>query len=443
MRGRKKPNRPVRALLLAAVLLLLSFSGCSPINISPESLMNPPLATEDQADIIELLRKDCGGEDPIMRYPRSGEYRSAVILKDFTGGEGGAIALYQTPDGTGTTVAFMTKRSGSWKIVSTFANVASQVDRVCFGDLNGDGIAETVIGWGSLQNQTGSVSVFEYRGSKVTEYQPDANAGEMALVDLDEDGKEELFLVTLASADGGKAVASLYSLRAEGSLSKMASMEMNQSIVRYTSLQLGRIQEDTRALVVDGTCADGTSITQVIGWNQQDQILSALLSDLQVMETSRGSQLSCVAADVNGDGLIEIPTARLLPGVNEEALSCISYLVSWNQLDPEKHALTTVMNTVVNSDSGYLFSYPDMWKGKVTCKKDGDSMVFLLAGEETEIMRISQFSLGRWGTAASEGYEELAEQNSVVYAVKRAPYKGILQMELEDISQAFQLIEVQ
>ena len=101
------------------------------------------------------------------------------------------------------------------------------------------------------------------------------------------------------------------------------------------------------------------------------------------------------------------------------------------------------MNTVVNSDSGYLFSYPDMWKGKVTCKKDGDSMVFLLAGEETEIMRISQFSLGRWGTAASEGYEELAEQNSVVYAVKRAPYKGILQMELEDISQAFQLIEVQ
>lgn len=445
MTSRKK--RSIGRAGLWAVLWLTLFlcTGCSSINLNPEGLMSPPLATEDQSQIMALIQKDSGTNNVIMRYPRSGDYRSAVIFKDFTGdSQEDAIALYQTSEGTGTTIAFLTKRSGSWKITSSFVNVASQVDRVCFGDLNGDGVNETVVGWGSLQNQTGSVSVFEYRNGKITEHQPDVNAGEMVLVDMNDDGKSELFLVTLAGTDSSsKAVASLYELRNESSLVKEASMEINQSVVRYDSIQVGRVNEETRAVIVDGTCADGNSITQVIGWDQKDGLLTALLSDAQVAATSRGAQLQCSARDINQDGLIEIPTASLLPGVNEEALSCVSYLVSWNRLEQQESTLSVVVNTVVNSDAGYAFSYPDMWENKVTCKKDGDSMVFLLADGETEIMRIDMFASSRWNTTASEGYEELAEQNSVIYAVKKGDYQGELQMNLEDIRQAFMLLDGQ
>lgn len=444
MKAREKRKKGRAGFLAILWLAFFLCTGCSSVNLNPESLMSPPLVTEDQSQIMELIQKDSGTNGAIMRYPRSGDYRSAVIFKDFTGdSQEDAVALYQTSEGTGTTIAFLTKRSGSWKITSTFVNVASQVDRVCFGDLNGDGVNETVVGWGSLQNQTGSVSVFEYRNGKITEHQPDVNAGEMVLVDMNDDGKSELFLVTLAGTDGSKAVASLYELRSESSLVKEASMEINQSVVRYDSIQVGRINEDTRAVIVDGTCADGNSITQVIGWNKKDSILKALLSDTQVAATSRGAQLQCNARDINQDGLIEIPTASLLPGVNEEALSCVSYLVSWNRLDKEESTLSVVVNTVVNSDAGYAFSYPDMWENKVTCKKDGDSMVFLLVDGETEVMRINMFAVSRWNTTASKGYEELAEQNSVVYAVKKGDYQGELQMNNEDIRQAFMLLDAQ
>ena len=70
-------------------------------------------------------------------------------------------------------------------------------------------------------------------------------------------------------------------------------------------------------------------------------------------------------------------------------------------------------------------------------------MVFLLVDGETEIMRIDMFASSRWNTTASEGYEELAEQNSVIYAVKKGDYQGELQINLEDIRQAFMLLDGQ
>lgn len=71
-------------------------------------------------------------------------------------------------------------------------------------------------------------------------------------------------------------------------------MEINQSVVRYDSIQVGRVNEETRAVIVDGTCADGNSITQVIGWDQKDGLLTALLSDAQVAATSEGHSCSAV-----------------------------------------------------------------------------------------------------------------------------------------------------
>ena len=53
------------------------------------------------------------------------------------------------------------------------------------------------------------------------------------------------------------------------------------------------------------------------------------------------------------------------------------------------------------------------------------------------------FAASRWNTTASKGYEELAEQNSVVYAVKKGDYQGELQMNNEDIRQAFMLLDAQ
>ena len=83
-----------------------------------------------------------------------------------------------------------------WKTVFTARNPATQVDRVCFGDLNGDGRSDVLIGWGSTSGVTGrtaQVCAYLYDDAgDITEYTL-GSYGEMTVTDFDDDGVDELF----------------------------------------------------------------------------------------------------------------------------------------------------------------------------------------------------------------------------------------------------------
>ena len=79
-------------LLMACIILL---SGCSVIGLDSKALMSPPREDGDRGSIHSLLINTAGGEIT-FRYPRKGDYRSAIVTKDFTGDQqDDAIALYE------------------------------------------------------------------------------------------------------------------------------------------------------------------------------------------------------------------------------------------------------------------------------------------------------------------------------------------------------------
>ena len=60
-------------------------------------------------------------------------------------GQEDAIAFYQKKgDSAGINVMFIHKQEDSWKAIGDFNNPASTVDKICFGDVNGDGHDEAV-----------------------------------------------------------------------------------------------------------------------------------------------------------------------------------------------------------------------------------------------------------------------------------------------------------
>ncbi len=194
------------ALLLACLVML---SGCSVIGLDSKALMSPPREDGDRGSIHSLLIDTVGGEIT-FRYPRKGEYRSAIVTKDFTGDrQEDAIALYEASDNSGgTIISFMTKKNGEWTVIRSFANTAVQVDRICFADLDDDGILEVVIGWGSSTLNSCTACVYDYTQDGVIEYPMEQGYGEMTVTNLVDEAQDELFIVTLAT-DTTEAVAEI------------------------------------------------------------------------------------------------------------------------------------------------------------------------------------------------------------------------------------------
>ena len=190
-----------RKAAVAALFLVVSmlFSGCSFVGLDAQTLMHAPKPTgENEADIQRLLDQKAG-EQITLKYPVSGDYRSAILKHNLCGDKTDeAIAFYQKSDAAdGTNIIFMQK-TGTWKVIGTFFNQAAQVDRICFGDLDGDGRDEAIVGWGSSLNNNGSICVYSYKNGRMTEQRLKQTYTEMEVMDFDGDGRSEIFTANIS-----------------------------------------------------------------------------------------------------------------------------------------------------------------------------------------------------------------------------------------------------
>lgn len=95
-------------IVLSAVLLacLWALSGCSGFSSSTADLMRPPRLTPEQSAINEALTAAALTQTYTLKYPKSGEYRSAFVFHDIDG------------DGVEEAIAFMNRISTIRRVLS-------------------------------------------------------------------------------------------------------------------------------------------------------------------------------------------------------------------------------------------------------------------------------------------------------------------------------------
>ncbi len=77
------------------------------LGLDAQNLMSPPRANLEQQGIYELLQGD--GQELTFVYPKRGEHRSAIIMRDWTG-DGVEDAMgFVSPEGGGVEVSFLEK----------------------------------------------------------------------------------------------------------------------------------------------------------------------------------------------------------------------------------------------------------------------------------------------------------------------------------------------
>ena len=437
--------------LAAALALLAALSGCSFIGLDAQALMHAPRPTgENEADIQGLLEQTAGS-DMVLEYPAAGQYRSAVIAHRL-GGESGAMAFYRKgDDAAGTSIAFMQKAGGGWRSAGVFSNPAAQVDRVCFGDLDGDGEDETVVGWGNSLNNTGTICVYYYKGGRMNELRLNQSYTEMTVADLDGGGRDEIFTAGVTVGDQ-PAQARLLSMK-NGAAEVRGTAPLDTGVTKYASLKTGLVNEKQTGVVLDGVKAANVMTTEMLYWDKAKKSLQAPFYDPKT-KTAKSTErpTSVVSRDINGDRILEIPIVTLMPGYSGMGEDEADYLTSWHRYDTSTGTFVRVMSMVIDYADGYWFSVPDMWRGKITTSLDPSTRTlhfyqWLASPKDAagvrgpELLKIEAFTRKEWESGAgTKGFFLLDSKGSLRFAAARPSPENPLAMTQGEVQDAFELI---
>jgi len=413
-------KRKNSAAAVIAALCAVMMCGCS-LGGTADMLLSPPKLSEEQTAVYDALMKSVG-KDIRLRYPRTGEYRSAFVFADIDGEpDEEAIVFYEKTgetEGSGNVrINIIDRRGGRWTSVYDHAGAGTGIDRVLFSRLGDSGVQSVIIGFTLLSGEK-SVQVCRYDGGVLSSEYSDSYST-MFIADLDKDDKNELILIRPEN-QSRKASVSYVSCVGENYAEEIGTVALDESAKEFINIAAGYVGKETPAIFIDGL--SGGQLTTEIIYSVDGQLRNPLyLGESALIEsTRRPAGYPCT--DIDLDGVIEIPTLTLFPGYAEDMASKM-YSVDWNVFD--NYTITKKYSSFYSVSEGYCFILPSRWDGVVTAKRDaatGETVFYKfridLMNSDTELMRVAAVPENETAALLDEGYMILKSNNKVNYLVK-------------------------
>lgn len=358
--------RKILSFILMAVLVF-TLSGCNSFSVDTDALISPPELTGDMHPIAEALQKSVKGNYS-LKYPSTGDRRSAIILEDINGdGVSEAFAFYSTSDDemTNMHMNIICLVDNKYVSVADMSIVAGGVEQVDFCDLQADGTKEILVGWEIYGSSEKQVCVYSLDGSETSQLLSEKYTG-FVCCDLLGNGKNQL-LIQLLNTSEMTNTAAVYS-SARGGLKKIAGCVLDPEVKTIYSPAVSKLSSGQNAVFIDGVKGAG-AVTEVLFF-ADNELKNPLLSTENKIENIRTLRAaSILSRDINDDGIIEVPVATNLP--NASGTDELLFYTNWCAFDGEN--LITRLITITNTIDGYYLKIPDTLAGRLAVLKDTES----------------------------------------------------------------------
>ena len=427
------------AFILAAVILC--FSGCNVTDLSFEDSLRPPKTMGDEAEIEKLISDTAHGKY-ILKYPKSGSYRSAIIMNDLDGdGVSEAIAFFKGKDETAEVhMLVMYDIDGEWKISGDYVNETTDVDCVDFADIDENNGLEIFVGYTTYTPNINFLSCYTYSNGVTDTISSGQTYSSFCCGDLVNTGKSEVATLTLFNAEN-EAKASILEYSKEKKLIYIkSSAPMDPNVVKFKNIGLTDINGSVKAVVVDGSFAGDETVTQVIYYNHSLAMLrNPLYNDKQKNPTTRTSGV--LSSDFDGDSKLEIPIVEKLPHKGEKMAQSIADKITWCAFDSKSEAL--VPKSIVAKHYKYNFSVkkPNRWQdGSYTAIITDNSMIlyeWLQTNLGEELFEIKVFDIAVWDQGKVDDYTLIYRDNRYAYAFSNPPGNSPMKLSNDEIKTAF------
>ena len=383
----KHPNHFGR--WLACVLLCLLLAGCSMPGeqVQVEELLRAPKLSGDYGDVQTALN-DWLGESAQLKYPMQGDLLSPFLLQDLDGdGRQDAAVLYTTAQSSNVCIAILQKDDADiWHVRQNVEGLADTVESVGLAQLQPGDATQLVVGYTAAQGDH-YLAVYSYTDgvlSTILEQQYQ----QYLVEDITGGGNQDLILMSTLE-DGGVQIE-LLTVDKEGSFQQVAVMGLSANrFAGCASVAAGVGADGRHYLVLDGwTGISGNNLASVLlrfDEDTQQMVPADQISTEKLYTASLRNVPSLVSQDLDGDGIVEIPTqpdeAGLLNMSQGRRMDFIVWM-DYTSPHPEKSF------GLLDEETNCYIELPMEWEGnlKLTDSEQYDGAVELRTVDEDQLV---------------------------------------------------------
>ena len=374
---------------LACVLLCLLLAGCSMPGeqVQVEELLRAPKLSGDYGDVQTALN-DWLGESAQLKYPMQGDLLSPFLLQDLDGdGRQDAAVLYTTAQSSNVCIAILQKDDADiWHVRQNVEGLADTVESVGLAQLQPGDATQLVVGYTAAQGDH-YLAVYSYTDgvlSTILEQQYQ----QYLVEDITGGGNQDLILMSTLE-DGGVQIE-LLTVDKEGSFQQVAVMGLSANrFAGCASVAEGVGADGRHYLVLDGwTGISGNNLASVLlrfDEDTQQMVPADQISTEKLYTASLRNVPSLVSQDLDGDGIVEIPTqpdeAGLLNMSQSRRMDFIVWM-DYTSPHPEKSF------GLLDEETNCYIELPMEWEGnlKLTDSEQYDGAVELRTVDEDQLV---------------------------------------------------------
>lgn len=360
--------KPKRILPVLAALLVLS--GCT-FPMGDELLAAPKPSTNYQTLQVELEERLASGVS--YTAPTEGDNRSAIQLIDINGdGVEEAIVFFRGASSATSNdfqVYVYRKQDDSYVCTGSIEGKGTAIQSVDYPVITPDGKRGMVVSWRLTGDGTGALTVCDFNDDCTPGVLLETEYSAMELTDLTGDGAKDLLLIT--TAPQGKRVARLYQYQ-NGSMDMVGEASTSAETVSVERMVSGRVLDNRNAVFAEEKVVSGIGLTTDIFVYADGTLRNLAMDGEGSISRSTYRPVSVYAADVNNDGVTELPRAVLMAGYSDAAASDAVFMLDWYAYsvdEPPQLAQTTYQNI---SDAWSLWIDP-AWHDRITATKAADN----------------------------------------------------------------------
>lgn len=348
------------AFLLAA-LIAVSTVGCNITDVGSESLLRPPKTMGDEAEIEQLI-SDTAKSSYTLKYPKSGSYRSAIIMSDLDGDEvDEAIAFYREGEDVARIhMLVMYSDENEWKLSSDNITETTDIDCVDFADVSGNDTLEILVGYSTYTQNINLLSCYSYSNGKTEEIIAGQKYSAFYCGDFNSDEKDEVMSLSLYTSENEASASMLEYNENKKMLYSKAVVAMDPNVIKFRNVVTSDIGSATQGIFIDGEFATGEINTQIIYYNRE---LSLLRNPLFKEKTKNFTQRNCnvICADIDNDMSVDFPSVEKLPRSEKESAETVADKITWNSFSAENESFIPKCSMVANYNFGFTIKLPDNW----------------------------------------------------------------------------------
>lgn len=409
--------------VLMCGLMMTALCGCS-AGLSVENMLTAPKLDSEQSAIYQALINSVGAGVK-LKYPKSGDYRSAFVLKNIDDEEGDeALVFYESQTvqsgESALRLKILDKDGGSWSAVYDIACIGSEVDSISFAQLGDTENVDIIICYSLLNQSEKSFSVLNYIDGIPVELFSSTYAC-LEVIDLNADGNDELVCVVNDKANQ-MSTAMMFTNSEEG-FEKLSETQLGGEASDYVRTVKGQLSESITALFLDYSRGAGQYGTDVV-YCYGNRLVTPEGGAGLISRFTNDFMADIPCSDIDNDGFIEIPSTAPLPGY--ETLTRPEQLcaVRWYTVNDDN--FTMEHYSYFSSKYSFALLFPNRWQGVVSSVVNfsDNEIIFisysadtgLEANEKTELMRIRAVDKDDVdGLAAASGMRVLGESDETVY----------------------------